>query len=256
MVANTYIGLHFLWLAAKCRAILVSALIASSVLSSQNQTATGSSDAVEIGTDWERPDPVTAEFKSLEGLCPGNGLGGDIFANIRKNRVDVPKIYHDVALSTIIELPVPQVEHNRKKWADSQGREIGKSEGVAVRTIGFISKIKIQSRGTGESANCYFAQDADVDWHILLSYQTSLRQRESLITEITPRVHLSHVGWTVERLQRAMNTKGPVRISGWLMFDSEHQFQTGINRATPWEIHPITKIEIQEQGQWKDLDLM
>ena len=43
-----------------------------------------------------------------------------------------------------------------------------------------------------------------------------------------------------------------VRVSGWLMFDQEHLDKIGTRRLTAWEIHPITKIEIQRLGLWID----
>jgi len=39
-----------------------------------------------------------------------------------------------------------------------------------------------------------------------------------------------------------------------LMFDTEHINVIGKQRATVWEVHPITKIEVQQNGQWVDLD--
>jgi hypothetical protein len=38
------------------------------------------------------------------------------------------------------------------------------------------------------------------------------------------------------------------------MCDSEHTGDVGKERATVWEVHPITKIEIQVNGAWKDLE--
>ncbi len=41
----------------------------------------------------------------------------------------------------------------------------------------------------------------------------------------------------------------------WLMLDPEHQDMiNGGLRSTLWEIHPITKIEVWNNGQWVDLD--
>jgi hypothetical protein len=51
---------------------------------------------------------------------------------------------------------------------------------------------------------------------------------------------------------REQNT--PLRISGWLLYDYEHVPVIGIQRASVWEIHPITKIEVKKKGQWVDLD--
>jgi hypothetical protein len=51
-----------------------------------------------------------------------------------------------------------------------------------------------------------------------------------------------------------VDSQTEVRISGWLMYDSEHVNVIGTQRATVWEVHPITKIEVQKDGQWVDLD--
>jgi len=45
-----------------------------------------------------------------------------------------------------------------------------------------------------------------------------------------------------------------VRISGWLMFDVEHVGAIGTQRGTVWEVHPITRIQTENNGQWIDLD--
>jgi hypothetical protein len=55
-------------------------------------------------------------------------------------------------------------------------------------------------------------------------------------------------------LTTLVDTATSVRISGWLMYDSEHTNVIGSQRATVWEVHPITKIEIQKGGGWIDLD--
>ncbi len=45
-----------------------------------------------------------------------------------------------------------------------------------------------------------------------------------------------------------------VRISGWLIFDFEHVGAIGTQRGTVWEVHPITWIQAEKNGQWVDLD--
>jgi hypothetical protein len=51
-----------------------------------------------------------------------------------------------------------------------------------------------------------------------------------------------------------VNSSNQVRVSGWLMYDSEHINVIGTQRATVWEVHPITKVEIQSNGQWVDIE--
>jgi hypothetical protein len=38
------------------------------------------------------------------------------------------------------------------------------------------------------------------------------------------------------------------------MLDPEHRNHLGKYRETLWEVHPITEIEVQQQGQWVALD--
>ncbi len=40
------------------------------------------------------------------------------------------------------------------------------------------------------------------------------------------------------------------------MLDPEHHAHLGKYRMTLWEIHPITKIEVFQNGGWLDLDQM
>jgi hypothetical protein len=70
----------------------------------------------------------------------------------------------------------------------------------------------------------------------------------------TPRVRQSHPKWTPIRLPPWVNTDAPVRITGWLMFDPEHTNHLGKYRMTLWEIHPITMIEVFQNGAWVALD--
>ena len=79
-------------------------------------------------------------------------------------------------------------------------------------------------------------------------------EKTSIVVEVTPRVRKGHPNWTTARLDPLVHTSTPVRISGWLMFDPEHPEQLGKTRGTLWEIHPIMKIEVEEQGQWRSLD--
>ena len=56
-----------------------------------------------------------------------------------------------------------------------------------------------------------------------------------------------------------------VRVTGLLMFDSEHFLQNSLVRINNWEIHPVLKFEVCTTGSnctvssntgWKSLDDM
>ena len=98
-----------------------------------------------------------------------------------------------------------------------------------------------------------------------LTAQVGEGEDVAIIVETTPRVRREHASWTTARLKPWASHVGShanpnynrqkVRISGWLMLDPEHQdmIDTGL-RSTLWEVHPITKIEVWDSGQWVDLD--
>ena len=93
-------------------------------------------------------------------------------------------------------------------------------------------------------------------------------ESSSVVAEFTPRVRLGHPNFNTKELNSKIKRNGQkllVRVTGWLMFDSNHFFDkpTPTKRATYWEIHPVLKMEYCEDGNtcradsdenWKDLD--
>jgi hypothetical protein len=135
---------------------------------------------------------------------------------------------------------------------------------------GFLYKVKPETSSAssgrgGESTNCHAHLGPDVDWHMPLTANLREQQNVAIVVETTPRIRQQHSNWTANRLKpwtfmlgSSENTsynEQPVRISGWLMVDPEHQdmINSGL-RSTLWEIHPITKIEVLKDRQWVDLD--
>lgn len=74
-----------------------------------------------------------------------------------------------------------------------------------------------------------------------------------MIVETTPRTRPLHK-WVKSDLDKVVNKNVPVRISGWLLYDYEHVNVIGSQRASVWEVHPITRIAVKRNGQWVDLD--
>jgi hypothetical protein len=44
-----------------------------------------------------------------------------------------------------------------------------------------------------------------------------------------------------------------VRLSGWLLLDTEHPEEVGRTRGTIWEIHPVMRIEARRGNRWVDI---
>jgi hypothetical protein len=125
--------------------------------------------------------------------------------------------------------------------------EVSKIQGAPVVVTGFLShKVNVESK---ESTNCELTQADEVDWHMYLTKTANQPISQALIVEATPRVRPHHK-WTTEALDKLVNTNQKVRISGWLLYDFEHLDVVGKERAAVWEVHPITKIEVQTGGKW------
>jgi hypothetical protein len=119
---------------------------------------------------------------------------------------------------------------------------------------GFLShRINVENSGNGESTNCHLTGDNEVDWHMYLTKSPGQQISQAIVVETTPRTRPSH-SWTVDGLTQYVDSQTPVRISGWLIYDFEHVGVIGTQRAGVWEVHPITRIEVQQNGQWKDVE--
>jgi hypothetical protein len=237
----------------------------------RGETATEGAPATAIPSGWEKPAPQSASFQSDEGECGETGDGGDAITNRRKNRTDVPSSYHLVTWEAINSLGFAKgAPRSLMDWNPTQLATIEPFEGAAISVEGFLYKVKVESSSVnaargGESTNCHARLANDVDWHMPLTANVGEGENVAVIVETTPRVRRQHSQWTTARLKpwtahigskaNSSYNDQKVRISGWLMLDPEHQdmINKGL-RSTLWEIHPVTKIELWDNGQWVDLD--
>jgi hypothetical protein len=215
--------------------------------------ATGESVADEISERWAKPEPNKSQFTGPSGLCGYAGVGDQVESNQRKNRTDIPTRYHDVSLGALLSLPVPHGPKERTNWSAALLQQIEPYEGVAVRVIGFLAAVKPQT-GSKEATNCRFSTATETDWHMALVERAGMGEERAAVVETTPRIRKNHPEWTKSNLGPWIDGHNPIRISGWLFFDTEHWNHMKKFRATLWEIHPITKIEVFTNGRWVDLD--
>lgn len=187
------------------------------------------------------PEPLVENGNEVCGPTEDATSAKAIALNTNKNRTDTPgdSDYVDIRWSDLKDLPSDRPDD---------------FVGAPVRVVGFLShRINVENQGSGESTNCHLLGQNEVDWHIYLTSSSAQPISQAVIVETTPRTRPQHK-WTTAMLAPFVDSQTSVRISGWLMYDSEHIGVIGTQRATVWEVHPITKIEIQQNGQWVDLD--
>jgi hypothetical protein len=200
-----------------------------------------------------RPAAVAVPQQETFQGCPPEGDGGDAELNRLKNRIDEPAAPVPVHLDSILKLPWPDTTENRRRsrWGDVARETVSRFEGIPVVVTGYVLRTRMMDP---ESPNCHGAERELRDWHIWLTSARDTARTRTVIAETTPRVRARHPNWSVARLGAAARLDTPVRITGWLLLDQEHPEEVGKSRGTVWEIHPITKIEVLNEGAWVSLD--
>jgi hypothetical protein len=194
--------------------------------------------------------------------CPLEGCGGDAELNEGKNRTDkpTPGEVEEWKLSEIVGLN----EESPTSWSSKNSRstlqELG--EGTPIVIKGWL--INAHVTGAVETCNCKLKGQANNDFHLNLVARKTDPMKESVVVELSPRTRLA--GWTIAKLRSLGDLDAElvtyVRVTGWLMFDSQHASFEHMPRATAWEVHPVTKFEVCtvskakcEQGTgWKLLE--
>lgn len=172
------------------------------------------------------------------GRCPDTGCGGrgaDPLLNRAKNRTDDADNPEEMTLGRIRQLREPDT------WPAGQERSsLAPNEGRAVVVTGIIGRARLSEP---ESTNCGLTGDADRDIHIDLLSRRGDPGATSVAAEITPRIRRNHDGWTVPKLRALVRRAAFVRVTGWLMLDTQHVSRP-LRRATNWEVHPVTEFEV------------
>jgi len=118
---------------------------------------------------------------------------------------------------------------------------------------GYVADVKV---GGIESVNCHTRDPLYRDTHIEITADPLKRDEETyVIVEVTPQTRhvmaVQGIDWSTGTLRKTLLGKR-VRITGWLLFDVEHKPNATntaspdahIWRATVWELHPVTSIEV------------
>ena len=186
---------------------------------------------------------LVAAFIFLDRFCPASGLA--LSESVRtvhrlKNRTSFPQpsdFDSQVSLSNVL---APGRDETR--WSQTK----------AARIEGYVVSV---GKGGIELANCYSPCRRDI--HIDVALRRDAPPGERMVVEVTPyfeRLNASQgVDWSEQRLKQSLVGRW-CRIEGWLFYDishdeestNTHQGGSNIWRATGWEIHPVTKIEIIE----------
>jgi len=173
------------------------------------------------------------------GDCPVKGCGGDPELNKKKNSTTTPAAadVEKFKRADFVKLKFPA------SWTSGTKRTLLESwgEDKAVEYEAYLIKTKHYPSGM-ESCNCNLKKEENNDFHLVTVSQKNASEDSSVTAEITPRIRLD--GWTFSKLTDLSNKKSYVKITGFLMLDTQHLGGGGPARVTDWEIHPVTALKV------------
>jgi hypothetical protein len=173
--------------------------------------------------------------------------------NEKKARLDDPSdedVDDTVTMDALLE-----PGDDRLRWQDGQG--------VAVDAY----VIEVRDGGMG-SSNCHSPDPANQDTVLVLSPGKDVSDgAQRLIAVITPQwrriAAQSRLDWSTRAI-RAKYLRKSVTITGWLLFDFEAAARArntaplggaALSRATAWEIHPVTGIDLDDESLEQETSL-
>jgi hypothetical protein len=253
-------------------------------------TAAAGTAAARVDTTWSKPAITTSTIrvKGNTESCGPRGDGSDDGTNFHKNRADMPTSSHFIALEAIRSLPDTALWRfkGRSKWTRADSALVLPYEGVPVTVEGYFEIVKPQSgsapapgKSVGEAPNCHSWDELDTDWHMALVADPSEHEERAVVVEPTPRTKRNNSGWDPAAAKALAVRHSPsdtrheadaakVRVTGFLMLDPVHPDHIrgnckGTNcatkpfyRATLWEVHPVTRIEVWRVNKWVDLNAL
>ena len=161
--------------------------------------------------------------------------------NKLKRRMTTPTA-SDIDKSATLEAVLAKGD-DTNRWSADRGATF---EGYVVGVL----------EGGSESVNCHTHGVTYRDTHIELAASPGETEKSKfVIVEVTPqmrkRMTAQGKDWSTATLKSTL-LHHKVKITGWLLFDEEHKPNaentnpngSDIWRATVWEIHPITNIEV------------
>lgn len=165
-----------------------------------------------------------------------------------KNRTEVPAEYEPLTFAQFLALPALQLGYEDGDW-----EAVRAHSARAVSMEGYIAEVRRVRDGWNYGK---LPWEGDVHLHLRDQPQPQCfpdgPRGGQVVTEVTPHFQPPKTDWSFEALWDLCQRQVRVRLSGWLLHDFPHLDGVGRWRASAWEIHPVTKIEVwdSERRAW------
>jgi hypothetical protein len=155
-----------------------------------------------------------------------------VFLLRQKRRLAIPPTYTPLTWEEFLHLPEPPKAYGSADWA-----MVRRYSAQAVSLEAYIAEVRRMP-------------DGDVHVHLRPTPSPQCfpkgHRETQIVSEVTPNFQPPATGWSYAVLRELCEGQRRVRIAGWLLHDfpwtGHHQW-----RATSWEIHPVTRLEVRDE---------
>jgi hypothetical protein len=185
-------------------------------------------------------------------------------AYVEKNRLKVPCSYKPLTLADMLALQHLPRAVRALPDTDPQAQYLKSAESETVVVEAYLAMAKA---GGSEGVNC--KSTTRIDTHLELvdtdAQDPKTNRTRHVVAEVTPWFHAAVPEWTTAAIGQLASYVGgysagsesqpptEIRVYGYLFFDEAHAAGAESWRGTAWEVHPITKIEVFRNGEWKEI---
>jgi hypothetical protein len=157
-----------------------------------------------------------------------------------KARAAIPSSYATVGLAWVAQLPTPEI----RTTADLAA--VADVENHAVAVTGYLTRVLPVPARLGDRGITPW----EYHLHLRIAPPLACEYRDDprdIVAVVTSAFQPPQTQWDFDVLAELCRASTRVRVSGWLLYDPSSRTQIGRSRASPWSIHPVTRLEVWDE---------
>lgn len=181
--------------------------------------------------------------------CTPELAGGDVILNALKDRTTQVPAPIPASIDQIADYPAPSVLTGlaRARWSLGDAQLARQHENTGVQAEGYV---------VGEDSRPFQPWNCNGPWsdtRIWIAASPAGSRLSAVIAVFTPAWKQANSGWSEAELQRLARERAHVRVTGHMLYADDDAVELLLDRRTLWEIHPVTRLEVESGGGWSEI---
>lgn len=178
--------------------------------------------------------------------CTPEYAGGDVALNALKDRIQPVPAPVSTTIQAVVAFAAPSILTGlaRARWPRPELALAAAHENAGVMVEGKL--LRAQPRG-------WLAWDCNDPGWTDIRLWIGEAGGSAMVAVVAPAWQQANRAWNSANLRALAKRHARVRVTGWMLYADDDAFELTEGRATLWEIHPVTEIEVSQGGVWKEL---